>query len=611
MAEIQAVNGVNGVNGHHDTASTPTSGSVASIDFLIVGTGPAGSALACFLAQNGLTGLLVSQDPGNADTPRAHITNMAAIDCLRDIGLDTECYQIGTQNETMQHTRWSNTMAGREYARIYSWGNDPKRKGDYELASPSVPLDLPQTLLEPIMTRWATLRGFHVRWDTSFVSFEQQPEGGVMTTLLDKVTGQQYKVRSKYLFGADGARSNIVRQLQLPMIKRPGQGFAINILMEADMSHLMENRMGNLHWILQPNIEHPEWAWIGCMRMVKPWHEWLCIIFTEPTAERTLRTNEEYMKRVKEMVGDDSIDIKILGVSTWAINETAAEIYSKGDVYCLGDAVHRHPPNHGLGSNTCIQDAHNLAWKIAYVEKGLAGKELLDTYNAERQPVGLDVVTQANASLRNHMNIWKVLGNTEPTVEARIKANDELSADSEEGHIRRGKLAAALKMINREEHGLGIEMNQRYTSTAVYKADQGEMPNFTTDPLEYYQPTTYPGARIPHVWLHHAIPSKPISTVDLSGKGSFALFTGIGGGKWKTAAQELSTELKIPIAAYSIGYGQDYEDIYLDWAKIRDVEESGCVLVRPDYFVAWRSQKWEEGGAAKLREVLKSVLSLK
>ena len=248
---------------------------------------------------------------------------------------------------------------------------------------------------------------------------------------------------------------------------------------------------------------------------------------------------------------------------------------------------------------------------LIYSLTGLAGKELLDTYNTERQPVGLDVVTQANASLRNHMNIWKVLGNTESTVQERIKANDELAADTEEGRIRRGKLATALKMINREEHGLGIEMNQRYSSTAVCKADQGLVPTFTTDPLEFYQPTTYPGARVPHVWLHHAVPSKPISTVDLSGKASFALFTGIGGDGWKTAAKEISTELTTPIAAYSIGYGQDYEDIYLDWAKIRDVEESGCVLVRPDYFVAWRSQKWESGSAETLREVLKSVLSLK
>ena len=81
-------------------------------------------------------------------------------------------------------------------------------QGDYELASPSEPLDLPQTLLEPLLMRYATLNGFKCRWNTSFVSFIQDVKGdGVTTTLLDKVTGQTYKVRSKYLFGCDGARS--------------------------------------------------------------------------------------------------------------------------------------------------------------------------------------------------------------------------------------------------------------------------------------------------------------------------------------------------------------------------------------------------------------------
>lgn len=210
-------------------------------------------------------------------------------------------------------------------------------KGDYELASPSQTLDLPQTLLEPLIMRYATLNGFKSRFDTEFVSFEQDKHG-VTTTLLDRLSNATFQVRSKYLFGADGARSKILRQAQIPLIRRPGQGFAVNVLIRADMSHLMEHRMGNLHWIIQPDVETPEWGWIGCMRMVKPWYEWLCILFPAPGAPREVRSEEEYVKRVHEMIGDESVEVEVLGVSTWAINETAAEYYSNGNVF-----VQLHP----------------------------------------------------------------------------------------------------------------------------------------------------------------------------------------------------------------------------------------------------------------------------
>jgi hypothetical protein len=152
-------------------------------------------------------------------------------------------------------------------------------------------------------------------------------------------------------------------------------------------------------------------------------------------------------------------------------------------------------------------------------------------------------------------------------------------------------------------------MNQRYTSTAVYKSDQGEMPTFSSDPLEYYHPTTYPGARLPHVWLSRAIPSKSISTIDLAGNGSFSLFTGIGGHGWRDAAKQVQGDLGVAMTVYSIGFRQEYEDRYLDWAKLRDVAESGAVLVRPDYFVAWRSQQWQEDSPATLMAVMKTLLS--
>lgn len=191
-----------------------------------------------------------------------------------------------------------------------------------------------------------------------------------------------------------------------------------------------------------------------------------------------------------------------------------------------------------------------------------------------------------------------------------MAAHNQLYADSPQGHARREELSKALRAIDREEHGLGIEMNQRYTSSAVYQKDQGLMPEFPRDPLAHYHPTTYPGARLPHAWLGGHVPSKYISTLDLAGKGRFALFTGIGGKFWKAAAEAVSGQLKVPIAAYSIGYGQDYKDVYLDWDGIKGVSDSGCVLVRPDYFVAWRCDSWVENGAVQLETVMKSILSI-
>jgi 2-polyprenyl-6-methoxyphenol hydroxylase-like FAD-dependent oxidoreductase len=118
---------------------------IVETPFLIVGAGPAGASLACFLASHGLTGIMLSAAPGTSDTPRAHITNMAAMECLRDIGLEEECVNIATKDDCMEHTRWCHSMTGEEWARIYSWGNDPYRHGDYSTASPCTHVDLPQT----------------------------------------------------------------------------------------------------------------------------------------------------------------------------------------------------------------------------------------------------------------------------------------------------------------------------------------------------------------------------------------------------------------------------------------------------------------------------------
>ena len=451
--------------------------------------------------------------------------------------------------------------------------------------------------------------------DTKFLSFEEHTTTDtIISTVEDTVTGQNYRIRSKYLFGADGARSVIVKQLGLELQGKQSDNLAIDVLVKADLSHLVEHRKGNLHWLIQPEVEHPVWGWLGVARMVKPWHEWIFSLFPSPGYDpktATRPSDEEYLQRVKEFIGDDT-SVEMIRVSKWYINEIVAKTYSKGRVICLGDAVHRHPPMNGLGSNTCIQDSFNLAWKVAAVIKGEASPLLLGSYTAERQPVGRGIIKRANDSFRNHSAIWEALGIMSPDIQER-KANlaELLTGATPAASERRKNFRDGIEYSAHEFHALGIEMNQHYLSEAIYADDEEIAFEYSgkaaEDSVLYHTPSTYPGSRLPHAWLNTAKPTRPISTVDVAGHGRWTLFTGIGGKRWKDAARAVSNDLGIEILAVGIGFRQDWEDVYFAWEKVRGVDEDGCVLVRPDRFVAWRGKSGGEE-IERLGKVMRRVL---
>jgi 2-polyprenyl-6-methoxyphenol hydroxylase-like FAD-dependent oxidoreductase len=505
-------------------------------------------------------------------------------------------------------------------------------QGDYDAASPCKHMDLPQTELEPILTRRAAHKGWTTRFSTVLLNFTRPSPDVIISEVQDNVMRRTFKIRSKFLFGCDGARSQVVRELKIPLIKRPGQGLALNVLVKANMSSLVKNRTGNLHWVFSPDKEHPPWGWAAVVRMVRPWSEWMFIFLPAPGADVTVdamtATHDEYMVRIKEMIGEDSIDVEILDASKWWINETVAEYYSDGNVYaisysmmfyllltecfrfCLGDAVHRHPPFNGLGSNTCIQDAFNLAWKISFVMSGQAGPELLESFSVERQPVGLGVITRANQGLRDHTPWMDTIGMLEPDVQKRREILAEFEDLGERGRRRRQDFQKGIENTATEFHGLGIEMNQRYVSDAVYLADECPAPEHLDDEVKEHHISTRPGMRLPHAWLNTRVPGKKVSTMDLAGHGRFCLITGPGGQNWKQSAEKVAKVVGVEIQGYSVGWKQDYEDVYFDWARRREVEDDGCVLVRPDRFVAWRSKSMVADCAITLEKVLRSILSL-
>lgn len=576
-------------------------------DVLIIGTGPAGSATAALLATYGVETMVVNRYRWLANTPRAHITNQRAMEVLRDLGpeVEAEAHLHATEQDLMGENIFCTSLAGEELGRMRSWGKHPLSRAAHQLASPCFMNDLPQTYMEPILFKTACSRGTQARMSTEYLSHVQDAEG-VTTTCRDRLTGKDITIRSKYLVGADGGKSLVAAHAGLSFAGKMGVAGSMNILFKADLSKHVAHRPSVLYWVLQPG-SNVGGIGMGLVRMVRPWNEWL-IVWGYDINEGEPKVDEAFaLKVARDLVGDPKLEIELQSASTWTVNNLYATEMSKGRVFCMGDATHRHPPSNGLGSNTSIQDGFNLAWKLALVLKGLAGPKLLDSYSVERAPVAKQIVTRANQSIEEFGPIFKALGLLDSIDPVKMQENmdarcdDTAAAEAQREAIRK---AIAFKVYEFDAHG--VDMNQRYHSDAV--VTDGELePPYARDRELHYHPTTWPGAKLPHVWVYGS-DGRKVSTLDLAGKGRFAIFTGIGGEGWIKAARTVGKELGLDIAGFVIGPRQDFEDYAGDWANTREVRDSGIVLVRPDQHVAWRREAIAGDPAGELRRVLKTIL---
>lgn len=570
-------------------------------DVLIVGSGPAGGAASLFLSTYGVDNVVLSRYGWTANTPRAHITNQRTIELMRDMGIEDQVVDKGTAHHLMGETAFCTSLAGEEIGRIRTWGTHPRRLADYTEASPTLPCDLPQTLFEPILVSTAASRGARLRFNSEYLSLEQDDDG-VTATVRDRLSGGTYQIRAKYLIGADGGRSKVAQDIELPMAGAMDIEGSMNIVFEADLSQYVAHRPSVLYWVLQPGAQIGGIG-AGLIRMVRPWNEWLIVWGYDISQPAPLVDEAMATEIVHNLVGDDTIDVKLKGTSVWSVNHMYAEQTSKGRVFCMGDAIHRHPPSNGLGSNTSIQDAYNLAWKLALVLKGQASPDLLATYDEERAPIAKQIVDRANKSRNQFGQIFRALGMTPDAPAGRtIESRKD---DTPEGAAQRDELRAAIELKDYEFNAHGVELGQRYTSAAVIPDGTAE-PGFDQDPELYYHPTTWPGARIPHCWLTRG--SETVSTLDVVGKGRFALLTGIGGEAWVKAAQTVSENLGVPIEPFVIGPGRELEDLYGDWSRVREIPDDGCLLVRPDAHIAYRSFEQPDDATEALRQALSTLL---
>ena len=550
-------------------------------DVVVVGTGPMGGTTALALATYGVRVHVVSKWNWVANSPRAHVLNQRAIEVFRDLGVEQEAKDKATPWEQMGDTIFTTSFGGPEVARLQTWGTGPDRHGEYVQGSPCPLLDLIQPLMEPILVNNAAERGAQFAFNTEYLRHEQD-DNGVTVTLRNRVTGAVYTQRAKFLVGADGARSQIAEEIGLEISGVHARAGQIYARFNADLSQYAAHRPAVLHYVMHPQTGYGEIG-MGVLRAVRPWDQWMTGWGFDLTDGEPNLDHDHALEKIRALVGDPHLNVDMVYVAPWYVNQAYAPTYSVGRVLCGGDAVHRHPPSSGLGSNTSVQDAHNLAWKLAYVVKGYAGLDLLDSYTLERAPVGKQIVARANQSRVDYAPLREVFATTGDSEDPVAAGLAKVRATTPEGAKTRAALREALKLKSFEFNAQGVELNQRYDSAAVIPDPAAGDEQWPRDKQLHLQATTRPGAKLPHAWLVGA-DGRRVSTLDVTGRGKFTLLTGLSGQAWVEAAKDLDLPFLRTVVIGELGQ----EDLYGYFAEISETEEAGVLLVRPDGYVAWR-----------------------
>jgi len=571
-----------------------------TVPVLVVGAGPAGLTASLALRRYGVDHLVVEQYPGTAHTPRAHIVNQRTVEILRHLGIEDRFHAVATPQHLMSNNLWVTSLAGREVARSETWGTSSARAGEYAASSPVPMANCPQTVFEPLLLDAAREAGADIRFRHAFESAVSD-EDGVTSTILNRATGDRLIVRSRYVLGADGARSKVLAQAGLTVEGPAGLAQAANIWFRADLTKYLARRPGVLTWNVMPGPLPP--LRLGTLICHKPFTEFVLAVMYDPARQKLEDlTAADQIAMVRAAVGDDQLDVELKGLAGWQVNSQVAPHYSAERFFCLGDAVHRHPPTNGLGLNMSVADAFNLSWKLALVLTGRADPALLDTYSSERQPVGTQGVQRAITSLGEMAAVEQALGfQPGQSTEDGWVALRQLDEPGPVGDARRAALRDAVALTDYQFNAHGVELGYRYHSTAIVEDSSPESPS-ERDAELHYTPTTRPGARVPHARLERD--GVAMSTLDLFDGLDFTLITGPGGEAWAEAAEQAGAAAGVRIDVHVIGSG-GLLDPYGEWAAVREVGTTGCVLVRPDRHIAWRAASLEP---ESLTDVVQRVL---
>lgn len=545
----------------------PTGPRTLRVPVLIVGGSLVGLATSLFLGRLGVPHLLVERHSGTSIHPRGRGNNVRTMELFRVAGVERAIQEAAATLADNHGILQTPTLVGDAGEWLF---RDIDPGGGLARFSPSSWCLCSQNDLEPVLLDHARRLGGDLRFSTELMSFETDPDG-VTAVAKSRETGEHITVRADYLVAADGPRSPVREQLG---IGQSGPGDLFHNVSLTFRSRRLADVVGDRQFIVC-YLTSPEAD--GALLPVDNRENWVFHAPWHPEHGETLEefTEERCVEHIRRAVGVADLDVEITGKAPWHAAQRVARSYRAGRVFLAGDSAHEMSPTGAFGSNTGIQDAHNLAWKLAAVLDGWAGEGLLDTYDAERRPVAEATSARAAARSAEHSHP----GFAPPP-------------GSGGGGPQRGILNVAL--------------GYRYPQGAVVGADLA-VP-VVPEGLDL---SGGPGSRAPHLWVLRG--DERISTLDLYERSLVLLSDADEPAGWHEAAGRLAAELALPLTSYRVGNGPGADLVPqdgADWAERHGTTRGGAVLVRPDGFVAWRSPGPDRDAGATLRQVLTAALSL-
>ncbi|WP_319456979.1 MULTISPECIES: FAD-dependent monooxygenase [unclassified Mycobacterium] len=592
------------------------------VDVLIVGGGACGLTASGLLSDLGVSHVVVEKHAETSRLPKAHYLNSRTMEIFGQLGIAERVYRDGMSLERNQ-TAWYTSLGGdgptdsTQIFAIDAFGGNSLAEA-YAQSSAFASCNLPQKQLEPILREHAETRNPGRIWFGHLMTSFAQDDDGVTATVVTRSTGETTTVRASYLVGADGGRTvgpalKVSMKGTEPFVRVVGIHFAADLsayLREDDALIRRIVRLTDEGTLLQSGL-----VTMGPTRWDRFSEEWHVTPIVPIGAKSPVHDEASAVEHLRRVLKLPELQPKIIEISNWFVEGVVADHFRVGRVLLGGDAAHRHPPTTGLGLNSAVQDAHNLAWKLASVLRGAAGDRLLDSYERERRPVTARNVEWAMMTYFNGFatrGAWGVVPEAPPGHNADNWRR--LFADTSDGASRRALLREFLQTQRAEYQARDIELGYHYADGGAVVADGTPAP--ARDPLGVsYIQVARPGHRVPHASLVRG--GEAISTHHLlTHPGAFVLLAGADGRPWLDAAEAVERTAGVELNSWQVLGPQATDDdasalrdVRGDWRQLRGHGEAGAVLIRPDGHVAYRSANLPDEPERELTSALATVLA--